>query len=338
MKVIKEGFEKLGLLKINDDSFACNTPLGTIFNEFSRLSEMDDDLFTYKVEIPGLPTIPCDKKEGDDSDDGDLDIYEPRVCYDDNERIYAKAVIFVNKRLVSLMDVTVEQWLDLIYVNHTKVDGKIKEGVISKWLVRSYKKQFDEYMEIKKQWVTHGINADMEYNPSNVEFAEWLASKFYNHKTMDRFIKNALWIYWTRGDDEVELTDEEFSDPDDGNLIDKDKVAVIFRIETDIFDFETPICKAFNEFNYLLKIDTDLLTSDIFGFNTYDEFKNELMDEWTKGITRVPEEPWSKNGIPIDDIHHICEPIYFRNRKAKWPTCNSNDDGFCNGGELPGMI
>ncbi|GKB87993.1 hypothetical protein Tco_0960265 [Tanacetum coccineum] len=270
MKVIKEGFEKLGLLKINDDSFACNTPLGTIFNEFSRLSEMDDDLFTYKVEIPGLPTIPFDKKEGDDSDDGDLDIYEPRVCYDENERIYAKAVIFVNKRLVRLMDVTVEQWLDLIYGNHMKVDGKIQEGVISKWLVQNYKKQFDEHMEIKKQWVTHGINADMEYNPSD--------------------------IYWIRGDDEVELTDEEFYDPDDGNLINKDEVA------------------------------------------TYDEFKNEWMDEWTKGIPRVPKEPWSKNGIPIDDIHHICEPIYFRNGKAKWPTSNSNDDGFCNGGELPGMV
>ncbi|GKD95839.1 hypothetical protein Tco_1379736, partial [Tanacetum coccineum] len=79
MKVNKEGFEKLRLLKINNDSFPCNSPLGTIFDEFNRLSEMDDDLFTYEVEIPGLPSISCDKKEGDDSDDGDLDIYEPRA-------------------------------------------------------------------------------------------------------------------------------------------------------------------------------------------------------------------------------------------------------------------
>ncbi|GKB78650.1 SGNH hydrolase-type esterase domain-containing protein, partial [Tanacetum coccineum] len=73
-------------------------------------------------------------------------------------------------------------------------------------------------------------------------------------------------------DDEVELTNEEFSDPDNENLIDKDEVAEIFRIETDIFDFDTLICKAFYKFNYLLKIDTDLLTSDILGFKTYDEF------------------------------------------------------------------
>ncbi|GKF09923.1 hypothetical protein Tco_0044147, partial [Tanacetum coccineum] len=107
-----------------------------------------------KVEIPGLPTIPSDMKEENNSDDGDLDVYEPRVYYDENDKIYAKAVIFVNKRLVRLMDVIVEKWLDLIYGDHKKVDIKIKEGVVSKWLVRSYKKQFDEYMEIKKQGVT----------------------------------------------------------------------------------------------------------------------------------------------------------------------------------------
>ncbi|GKC81434.1 hypothetical protein Tco_1137151 [Tanacetum coccineum] len=103
MKVIKEGFKKLGLLKINDDSFACNTPIGTIFDEFG-----------LEVEIPGLPTIPFNKKERDDSNDGDLNIYEPSICYYEIEGIDAEAVIFVNKRLVRLMDVTVEQWLDLI--------------------------------------------------------------------------------------------------------------------------------------------------------------------------------------------------------------------------------
>ncbi|GJV90883.1 hypothetical protein Tco_1538696 [Tanacetum coccineum] len=108
-KVIKQEFEKLGLLEIDDDSFACNTPLGTFCDEFNRLSGMDDDLFTYEVEIPRLASIPCDSKEEDDSDDGDLDIYEPRVCYDENDRICVEALIFVKKMLVRLMDVTVEQ-------------------------------------------------------------------------------------------------------------------------------------------------------------------------------------------------------------------------------------
>ncbi|GJZ63994.1 hypothetical protein Tco_0620415 [Tanacetum coccineum] len=45
---------------------------------------------------------------------------------------------------------------------------------------------------------------------------------------MDQYTKNALWIYWTRGDDEVELTYKESSDSDD----DDDEVAKIFRINT----------------------------------------------------------------------------------------------------------
>ncbi|GJT82750.1 hypothetical protein Tco_1407553 [Tanacetum coccineum] len=39
-----------------------------------------------------------------------------------------------------------------------------------------------------------------------------------------------------RGDDEVELTDEEFSDS-------KDEVAEVFQIDTNLFDFEMPIWK-----------------------------------------------------------------------------------------------
>ncbi|GKB57173.1 hypothetical protein Tco_0913359 [Tanacetum coccineum] len=187
-KVIKEEFEKLESLKINDDSSTCNTSLEILHKEFNRMSRMDDDLFTYEVKIPGLANIPCDLKEEDDSE----------------------------------------------------------------------------------QQMTHGSDVDMEYDPSNVEFTEWLALKFYNHKTMDQYTKNALWIYWTRGDDEVELTDEESSNSDD-----EDEVAEIFRIDTNIFDFETPTCRAFKEFNYLLQIDPDVLTKDIDGFKTYKDYMDD---------------------------------------------------------------
>ncbi|GJU39730.1 reverse transcriptase domain-containing protein [Tanacetum coccineum] len=87
---------------------------------------------------------------------------------------------------------------------------------------------------------------DMGYDPSDVAFIECLRSKNFNYKTMGQYTMKALWIYWIRGDDEVELTDEESSD-------NKDEIAEVFRIDTNIFDYETPICSAFNEFNYLLK-------------------------------------------------------------------------------------
>ncbi|GJY28638.1 hypothetical protein Tco_0404405 [Tanacetum coccineum] len=118
--------------------------------------------------------------------------------------------------------------------------------------------------------------------------------------TMDQYTKNALWIYWTGGDDEVKLTDEESSDPSDEYLIDENEVAKIFRIETNIFDFETPTCKAFKEFNYLFQIDPDFSAKVIIGFKTYIEYKEDYIYEWMKDV-----------------------PCW-------------KDDGYCNGGNLPG--
>ncbi|GKF65985.1 hypothetical protein Tco_0192502, partial [Tanacetum coccineum] len=94
----------------------------------------------------------------------------------------------------------------------------------------------------------HEADDDMGYDPSDVAFTEWLGSKFFNYKTMDHYTMKALWIYWIRGDDEVEITDEESSD-------DKDEVAEVFRTDNNLFNFETPMCEAFKEFNYLFQID-----------------------------------------------------------------------------------
>ncbi|GKC25079.1 hypothetical protein Tco_1027229, partial [Tanacetum coccineum] len=87
---------------------------------------------------------------------------------------------------------------------------------------------------------------------------------------------------------------EEDDDPDD--------ITDIFKIEGNLFDFKTPLCKAFSDFNYLLKIDKDLFTFDIQGIGTYEE------DELNNPLTR--------------DLEESCSDI----------------DGFCNGGELPGMV
>ncbi|GJV38910.1 hypothetical protein Tco_1417350 [Tanacetum coccineum] len=84
------------------------------------------------------------------------------------------------------------------------------------------------------------------------------------------------------------VDDEEFSDVEKANNDDEQETAEIFRIETNLFDYETP--------------------------------------------------PWSEDGVPYDMCDHIYKPFRFKNGKAKWPTCNSNEDGFCNGGELPGMV
>ncbi|GJS44501.1 hypothetical protein Tco_0569544 [Tanacetum coccineum] len=87
--------------------------------------------------------------------------------------------------------------------------------------------------------------------------------------------KGALLDYWKMGSDEIDVSDDETSNIDD-------EIAKVFRIDTDIFNYETPICSAFNEFNYLLKVDPDLLTKDIEGFKTFDDYKNDWIYEWNK--------------------------------------------------------
>ncbi|GKD80741.1 hypothetical protein Tco_1347580 [Tanacetum coccineum] len=126
--------------------------------------------------------------------------------------------------------------------------------------------------------------------------------------------------------------DEETSDENNPNIT--DNVPEIFKIEEDVFNFDTPLCIAFEEFNCLLKIDPDLFTYDIQGVKTYDEYEQELNNEKTQGL----DEQWSKNGVPYQLGDHICESYCFKNGITKWPTCSSDTDGYCNGGELPGMV
>ncbi|GJX85364.1 hypothetical protein Tco_0336138 [Tanacetum coccineum] len=114
-----------------------------------------------------------------------------------------------------------------------------------------------------EQQMSHESDNDMEYDP-----------------------------YDARGDDDVELTDEESSNSDD-----EDEVAKIFRIETNVFDFKTPLCRAFKEFNYLFQIDPDVLTKDIDGFKTYEEYKDDWIYEWNKDVPLVHERPWTENGV-----------------------------------------
>ncbi|GJX42506.1 hypothetical protein Tco_0257496 [Tanacetum coccineum] len=101
------------------------------------------------------------------------------------------------------------------------------------------------------------------------------------------------------GGDEIEVSDDKSSNLEE-YWSDKEETAKIFKIETDIFDYETPLCLAFNEFNYLLKVDPDLLTKDIIGFKTY----------------KITKTIGSTNGTRM---YH------------GW-----REDGYCNGGNLPG--
>ncbi|GJX52950.1 hypothetical protein Tco_0281319 [Tanacetum coccineum] len=149
-----------------------------------------------------------------------------------------------------------------------------------------------------KQQMTHGSGDDMEYDPSDA-----------------------------RGDDEVELTDEESSDFDDD-----DEVAEIFRIDTNVFDFKTPMCRAFKEFNYLSQIDPDVLTINIEGFKTYKDYKDDWIYKWNEDVPWVHERPWTDNGAweePIPDGKLIDEGL--KNKAILEGMIDDDDESHNNG-------
>ncbi|GJV32152.1 hypothetical protein Tco_1392552 [Tanacetum coccineum] len=41
----------------------------------------------------------------------------------------------------------------------------------------------------------NGTNIKVKWDPTNVEFENWLASKFRNHEMMDQYTRDALWDY-----------------------------------------------------------------------------------------------------------------------------------------------
>ncbi|GJV68042.1 hypothetical protein Tco_1483551 [Tanacetum coccineum] len=134
------------------------------------------------------------------------------------------------------------------------------------------------------------------------------------YMTIDLFTKGALWDYWKLGSDEIEPTNEKTFDLEVTNWDDEQEIGEIFKIETKLFDYETPMCKNFKEFNYLLKIDPDVLTSDIVRFKTYDEYKDDWIYEWNKNVPWVHENPWTENGVwkEPSPIKHHCKPSNYK--------------------------
>ena len=109
-------------------------------------------------------------------------------------------------------------------------------------------------MELKTRFLDKFSHEERYEN--DPEFTCWVSSKFRDAEKLSISLKIELWTYWFKRNDEEELTEE---------------VAEFFRIKINLFDYETPLCK---EFNYLLKIDDDILTGDLPGFKTSKEFKN----------------------------------------------------------------
>ncbi|GJQ94029.1 hypothetical protein Tco_0005168 [Tanacetum coccineum] len=129
--------------------------------------------------------------------------------------------------------------------------------------------------------------------------------------TGDIFTKGALWDYWKMGGEEIEISDDESSNLEE-YWSDKEEITENFKIETNIFDYETPLSLAFNEFNYLLKVDPDQLTKDIIRFKTYEDYKNDWIYEWKENVLWVYDKPWLNNGIWKEPKPHIGNSLHYQ--------------------------
>ncbi|GJW36962.1 hypothetical protein Tco_0059882, partial [Tanacetum coccineum] len=135
-----------------------------------------------------------------------------------------------------------------------------------------------------------GVLDNMDHDFSR--FTTWTVTSL-SRATSEWFKKDCIGLVTTWEDLEeksvqkfyhLSYNNDEIEADEDDNPED---IAEIFKIESNLFDFETPLCKAFNEFNYLLKIDTDLFTFDIQEIRTYEEHEYELNNNMTRDL----EEP-----------------------------------------------
>ncbi|GJU58076.1 reverse transcriptase domain-containing protein [Tanacetum coccineum] len=85
---------------------------------------------------------------------------------------------------------------------------------------------------------------------------EWFTKEFMGSiTTWDSMVEKFILKFHHLSDHNDDEEEEDSSETDNA--------PEFFMIEGNLFDFETPLCKAYNKINYLLKFDTDLFTYDI---------------------------------------------------------------------------
>ncbi|GKA90116.1 hypothetical protein Tco_0811928 [Tanacetum coccineum] len=69
-----------------------------------------------------------------------------------------------------------------------------------------------------------------------------------------------------------------------------------------------------------------------------DEEPSDDKDEVAEDVPWVDEKPWTNAGVwtKPTPVKHTCKPFNYKTRCSEWPTCSWKDDGYCNGGNLPG--
>ncbi|GJU30943.1 hypothetical protein Tco_1174532 [Tanacetum coccineum] len=154
---------------------------------------------------------------------------------------------------------------------------KIQDNTFNGIIGENAFKYIDNFLEVFRPLKIKGLSQDrfrLSIFPISLAGAasEWFKKDCIGSvTTWENLVEKFNKKFYQLSDDNEEMEADEDDDPDD--------ITEIFKIKGNLFDFETPLCKALNEFNYFLKIDTDLFTFDIQGIKTYEEY------EWNNNMT-----------------------------------------------------
>ncbi|GJZ12036.1 hypothetical protein Tco_0546795 [Tanacetum coccineum] len=87
------------------------------------------------------------------------------------------------------------------------------------------------------------VKTEVKKDPTDIAFEEWLVSKFSNHMMIDTFTKNVLRDFWKKNDDHGRVIDDGSSNLKKTDNDNEREIGEIFRIEINLFDYETLIWK-----------------------------------------------------------------------------------------------
>ncbi|PWA87655.1 hypothetical protein CTI12_AA128010 [Artemisia annua] len=181
------------ILTIDADLFSWETPLETKFTEFKRLSCMEDDLFTYDLLMSytedellllwpiivskGLVWTTIEEKYGKfqiEHMNSTNAIAKPsNQSYDAQPKqpSYMPYSKQYSGKLVRLMDISLEEWLELKYGDPKFAPMDEVKRIVTSGLTRSFKEHFNEFVEIKRNMINNA-SFDLHYDPNDVDFFE----------------------------------------------------------------------------------------------------------------------------------------------------------------------
>ncbi|GKD29488.1 hypothetical protein Tco_1240266, partial [Tanacetum coccineum] len=108
------------------------------------------------------------------------------------------------------------------------------------------------------------------------------------------------------------------------------KFSTMKSIDDDLFTYEVEVANIPCD----SKMDNDLEheVDDDMGYDLFDVTFTEWDVPW------VDEKPWTNAVVwtKPTPVKHTCKPFNYKTRCSEWPTCSWMDDGYYNGGNLPG--